>query len=31
MLDSDFYDIETEPMISLENFYGEPGHIVDNV
>lgn len=29
MLDSDFYDIETEPMISLENFYGEPKHIVD--
>ena len=25
----DFYDIETEPIISLRDFYGEPKHIVD--
>jgi hypothetical protein len=26
---TDCYDIETEPIIRLEDFYGEPKHITD--
>ena len=26
---TDCYDIETEPIISLKDFYGEQKHIVD--
>ncbi len=26
---TDCFDIDTEPIISLRDFYGEPGHIVD--
>lgn len=29
MIKCDFYDIETEPIISLKNFYGEKKHYVD--
>lgn len=29
MLNSDFYDIETEPLIDLKMFYGEPRHLVE--
>ena len=25
----DFYDIDTEPIVSLEAFYGKPKHIAD--
>ena len=27
---TDSYDIQTEPMLSLRDFYGEPGHLVEN-
>ena len=26
---TDSYDIQTEPMLSLRDFYGEPGHLVE--
>ena len=26
---TDWYDVETEPIVSVKNFYGEPRHIVD--
>lgn len=29
MLSSDFYDTETEPIVQLGHFYGEPKHIVE--
>lgn len=29
MFNNDFYDIETEPLITLKDFYGEPKHLID--